>query len=287
MTISIRKTLAAVSLVCVGAVGALIVYGRVPEVDPIPTNGPLASLQMANGSSIPFGAAVPNPAGITWMHDSGSFLVSTDDRVLAEISADFKTVISQMTIAASPLGTGDTEGVTYLGDNRAAVIGETGVVVLMKRGGNGWEETERFAIKGMVAGTQLGSAAFDPNTNTLFTAQKTGEKRLYRINLETQASEVVSMTLSPRLTVMAGREWTEFTIAGLGFVDGKLLANSEAFSSVLTIQTSGEVTEVHGIKNINEAAGLTVRDDHIILVGDAESYLPEPPIYVIPRTDQF
>ena len=287
MTISIRKTLAAIAFVCVGAVGAFIIYDRIPEVDPIPKNGPLAALPMANGSSEPFGAAVPNPAGITWMNDSSSYLVSTDDRVLAEVSADFKTVIWQMTVPASPLGTGDTEGVAYLGNNRAAVIGERGVVILMKRSATGWEETERFAIKGMVAGTQLGSAAYDPETNTLFSAQKTGEKRLYRINLETQATEVVSMILSPKLAVTAGRDWTEFTIAGLGFVDGKLLANSEAFSSVLTIQTSGEVNEVHGINNINEAAGLTIRNDHIILVGDAESYLPEPPIYLIPRADKF
>lgn len=287
MTLSIPKTLASVAAIGIAAIGAFTIYQLIPEVDPIPANGPLATLPMMDGSSTPFGAAVRNPAGITWMADSGTYLVSTDDRVIAEVSADFKTVISQMTLPAAPLGTGDTEGVAYLGGNRVAVIGERGVVILMQRSDTGWQETERFAIEGMVKGTQLGSGAYDPDTNTLYTAQKSGEKRLYRINLNTRDTDVIDMTLAPDLAVLANRDWSEFTIAGLGFADGKLLANSEAFSSVLTVQTSGEVTAVHGVSNINEAAGLTVRDDQIVLVGDAESYLPTPPIYLITRDGQL
>lgn len=281
MAFSIPKTLTTIAIVGVAAFGAFTVYDRIPEVDPIPANGPIAELQMKDGSSAAFGAAVRNPAGITWLADSRTYLVSTDDRVLAEISADYSTTIWQMILPASPLGTGDTEGVAYLGKNRAAVIGERGVVILMQRSNSGWEETERFAIKGMVAGTQLGSAAFDPSTNTLFTAQKKGKKILYRINLETRDVDVINMTISPELKLKQSRNWSEFTIAGLGFSDGVLLANSEAFSSVLTIQTSGEITNIHGINNINEAAGITVHDDKVVLVGDAESYLPAPPIYSI------
>ena len=285
MKFSIFKTLTAVALLGVAAFGAFMIYDRIPEVDPIPANGPIAGLQMKDGSSIPFGAAVRNPAGITWMADSGTYLVSTDDRVLAEISADYGTTISQITLPSNPLGTGDTEGVAYLGGNRAAVVGERGVVILVQRSSVGWEETDRFAINGMIPGTQLGSAAFDPEANRLFTAQKKGDKRLYRINLDTRNVEVIEMTLSPELATKEGRSWTEFTIAGLGYVDGALLANSEAFSSILTIQTDGEISAVHGIENINEAAGLTVHDDKIVLVGDAESYLPEPPIYFIAMTN--
>lgn len=281
MKFSIPKTLTALGLISLSAVGAFIIYDRIPEVDPVPANGPIAALQMKEGSSTVFGAAIRNPAGITWLADSGTYLVSTDDRVLAEVSADYGTAFSQMTLPASPFGTGDTEGVAYLGDDRAAVIGERGVVILIQRSGTVWEETDRFTIKRLIAGTQLGSAAFDPSTNTLFTAQKKGNKILYRINLETRETEVIEMTLSPELKVKENRKWSEFTIAGLGFVDGFLLANSEAFSSVLTIQTSGEVTNIHGINNINEAAGITVRGDRVVLIGDAESYLPTPPIYQI------
>lgn len=286
MALSISKTLTSVVLLGIGAIGAFAIYDRIPEVDPIPTNGPIAALQMKEGRSTRFGAAVPNPAGISWMPDSGTYLVSTDDRVVAEVSADYGTVLSQITIPASPLGTGDTEGVAYLGNGRAAVVGENGVVILLQRTDSRWKETDRFPIEGMVAGSQLGSAAYDPTTNTLFTAQKTGAKRLYRIDLDTRNVDVVDMVLTQELKVTDGRDWSEFTIAGLGFADGELLANSEAFSSVLTIQTTGIVTAVHGIRNINEASGLTVHDDKIVLVGDAESYLPEPPIYLVDRAEQ-
>ncbi len=98
---SISKTLASVALLGIGAVGAFVIYDRIPEVDPIPTNGPMAALQLKEGRSIPFGAAVPNPAGITWMADSATYLISTDDRVVAEVSADFGTVLSQITLPAT------------------------------------------------------------------------------------------------------------------------------------------------------------------------------------------
>lgn len=274
------KTAAITAAVAVTAFGAYTVYDRIPEVDPAPANAPIANLQILQGSSTAFDAAVRNPAGITWMADSATYLVSTDNRVVAEVSADYSTVLSELKVASYPIGTGDTEGVAYLGNGRAAAIGERGVVVLLERTNTGWAETDRFAIDGMIAGTQLGSAAYDPASNTLFTAQKTGEKRLYAIDLASRTVDVIDMALSPDVEVAAGRDWTEFTIAGMAFDDGHLLANSEAFSSVLTIQTSGVVTDVHGIDNINEASGLTVRGEQIVLMGDAESYLPKPPIYL-------
>ncbi|KAG1650447.1 GTPase Der [Nymphon striatum] len=255
---------------------------KAKQVDPVPTNGPMKTLQTLEGRSTEFGAAVKDPAGITWMADSGTYLISTDNRVLAEVSADYSKVLSHITLPSSPLGTGDTEGVAYLGNNRAAVVGERGVVLLIQRINDGWEEKERFTIDGMVPRTQLGSAAYDPATNTLFTAQKKGAKRLYRIDLNTKQVEILDMSLSPELSVVEGRDWSEFSIAGLAFADGKLFANSEPFSSLLTISLNGQVNAVHGINNINETSGITVRDNQIVFVGDAEAYLPDPPIYLVP-----
>lgn len=281
---SLIKT-ATLTVIGVAAVSGYAIFDRIPEVDPAPANAPIANLELLQGKSVAFDAAVRDPAGITWMADSGTYLVSTDNREVAEVSADFSTVLWRFTVAPTPFGTGDTEGVAYLGQGRAAVVGERGVVVLLARQADGWGETARFAIDGMVAGTQLGSAAYDPETRTLYTAQKTGQKRLYAIDLTTRTVEVIDMTLASTLDVAGGRDWSEFTIAGMGFENGALLANSEAFSSVLQIQTSGVVTAVYGIDNINETSGLTMRDGQIVLMGDAESYLPEPPIYLasLPR----
>jgi len=219
------KIAAITTAVGLGAFGAYTIYDRIPEVDPAPANAPIANLQILQGHSVAFDAAVVNPAGITWMADSGTYLISTDNRVVAEVSADYKFVLSEMTVTKRPIATGDTEGVAYLGDGRAAVVGERGVIVIIERTGDGWAETDRFAMDGMVASTQLGSAAYDATTNTLYTAQKTGEKRLYAIDLESRAVEVTDMTLAANLDVAEG-------------------ANGEAFSAVLEIQTNGVVTDV-------------------------------------------
>lgn len=139
----------------------------------------------------------------------------------------------------------------------------------------------------MAAGTQLGSAAYDPKTNTLFTAQKKGNKKLYRINLATRETEIFDMYLSPELIVADGRDWHEFTIADLDYSNGMLTANSEAFSSILRFQTDGKVTDVYGVTGINEASGLTFRDNKLVLIGDAENYLPDPPVYLIEHSNHF
>lgn len=133
MTPFMRKTLITTTLIGTGIIGAIIADDYIPKEDPNPENGPLLSVQMLEGRSTFFGAAILNPAGITWMPDSGTYLISTDDRLLAEISGDYSTVLSQMTLPNSPLGIGDTEGVAYLGHNRAAVIGECGVVIIIQR----------------------------------------------------------------------------------------------------------------------------------------------------------
>ena len=279
------RTAATTAIVSAAAIGAYTIYDRIPEVDPTPTNAPIANMQILQGHSTAFDAPVVNPAGITWMANSGTYLISTDNRVVAEVSADYSTVLSEMKVSTNPIGTGDTEGVAYLGNGQAAVVGERGVVVLLARTVDGWAETDRFDIEDIVAGTQLGSAAYDAATNTLYTAQKTRELRLYAIDLDDLSVEIIDMTLAPNLDVVEGRAWSEFTIAGMDFDNGALLANSEAFSSVLEIQTTGLVSDVYGIDNINEASGLTIRDGQIVLMGDAESYLPEPPIYLanLPR----
>jgi uncharacterized protein YjiK len=261
--------------------GAFWVWDHIPEVDPDPANSPIENMSMIKGKSVPLTQAVADPAGIVFLPDSETYLVSTDGRELIELSADFLTVLSAITLPASPFGIGDTEGVTYLGNGKAAVIGETGVVLLMSRDGKGWKETERFPITGFKAGSQLGSATYDPATQTLYTAQKKGEKILYKININDRTVEVFSMTLSSDVQERSGRKWQELTIAGLQFHKGRLYGISEAFSSLLVIDPNGSVDTVLGLTGINESSGITVKDGVLTLVGDAEGYLPPPPIYLL------
>ena len=279
------KSLALAGITAVAvSYGVYWVWDHIPEVDPDPANSPIENMAMVNGKSVPLTQAVIEPAGIVFLPDSGTFLVSTDRREFIELSADFTNIISVMTLPASPYAIGDTEGITYLGNGKAAVIGENGAVLLMTRKGKSWEETERFPILGFKAGTQLGSAAYDPATNTLFTAQKKGEKVLYKISMNDHAVSIVPMVLGSGVQERKNRKWQELTIAGMQFHQGRLYAISEPFSSLLLIKPNGSVEAIKGLTGINESAGITVRDGVLTLIGDAEGYLPPPPVYLLDKS---
>lgn len=284
-TLSVRfVALVGLAVVTTAAFGFYIYWQYIPEVDSQPSSAPVHLINMTSGQSKALTTQIKNPAGISYLYDSDTFLISTDNRVVAEITSDFATVLSSMTVSTMPQKIGDTEGVTYLGNGEAAVIGENGVVVILKRAEGNWIEMDRFPISVFKAGTQLGSAAFDPGTRTLFSAQKKGGKVLYKIDIDSRHAEVIPMKLDTKFQEKKNRTWKEFYVAGLQFYEGKLYGVSESFSSVLTITTSGFVENITGVANINESSGITVRDGVFILVGDAENYLPIPPIYIIDKS---
>lgn len=279
------KNLGVAAGIAIGvAVAGFIIWDYLPEVDSDPSNAPVEIISMVSASAVPFTPVVANPAGIAFMPDSGTYLVSTDDRVIAEVQADFSTVLSSITLANNPHSIGDTEGVTYLGNGKAAAVGENGVIVLLERNGAVWEETERFPITGFKNGTQLGSAAYDPATDTIYSAQKKGDKILYKIDLNSRTAAAAPMRLGSAIKERSDRSWQEFTIAGMHFHNGRLYAISEAFSSLLVVSADGIVEDVIGLRGINESSGITLRNGVLTLIGDAESYMPDPPIYFIDKS---
>ncbi len=278
-----KLSIGGVAVVGIVWVGYLII-DRIPEVDPDPANAPIEQMVMVEAKQVPLTTVVANPAGIVFLPDSNTYLVSTDDRAIVELTADFSSVISSRTIPNSPHDIGDTEGITYLGNDQGAAIGENGVIILIRRNGKEWKETTRIPIPGFKSGTQLGSATYDPVTGTIYTAQKKGEKTLYKIDVKNRTAETLPMSLGSTVKERLNRKWQEFTIAGLQIYKGRLYAISEAFSSLLVINTDGVVEEVIGLTGINESSGITVRDGVLTLIGDAEGYLPEPPIYLIDKS---
>ncbi len=256
----------------------------VPEVDSNYHNAPVTGVSVKPIEQIlPFTPLIKNPAGISYVKETDTFLVSTDDRVFSEVSADFKRVLFTTTLTNSPLSIGDTEGVTYLGKGKAALIGENGVVILVARSGKiNWLETERFSIEGFNTNTQLGSAAYDAVNQIIYTAQKKGEaKVLYAIDIANRSVSVTDLKLADKFIEKSNRSWDEFYIAGLTFNKGKLYAISEAFSAMLTIDTDGTVSAITGLAGIQESAGITLKENKFYFIGDAENYLPEPPVYVL------
>ena len=145
-----KNALLTVALVGV-SLTAFLILDRIPEVDPDPANAPIEHMAMVGAMQRPLTEAVINPAGIVFLPDSKTYLVSTDDQNFIELSEDFSFVISSTSIPNRPHAIGDTEGVTYLRNDRAAVVGENGVVILMTRNKEGWEEQERFPIPGFIA----------------------------------------------------------------------------------------------------------------------------------------
>ena len=264
--------------------GAYYNFEYMPEVDPDYRNAPVTGMELSKVvSTLPLTSQVANPAGISYNYDDNTYLVSTDDRVFAEVAADFNQVLSSIVIENKPHGIGDTEGVVYLGNGKAATVGENGAVILLsKQQSNAWKETDRYLIKGFKSGTQLGSAAYNSATNILYTAQKKStNKVLYAIDLETRTVEIKELVLGDALKEKPNQDWSNFYIAGLDFNEGKLQAVSEAFSSILTIEVDGIVSAITGIEGLNESSGITHNQDGYVLIGDAEGYLPDPPIYLI------
>jgi len=275
-------TASGITLVLLG--GAYYNFEYMPEVDPDYNNSPVTGMSYSGVSNQqPFTTQIANPAGISYNYDDNTYLVSTDDRVFAEVADNFTEVLSSIVINNKPHSIGDTEGVAYLGGGKAAAIGENGAVILLTKQSSGqWLETERFTIDGFKESSQLGSAAYNPATNILYTAQKKStDKVLYAINLTSHKVEISPLVLGSGLKQKVGRDWSNFYVAGLNFKDNQLHAVSEAYSSILSIELSGVVTKITGIENLSESAGITHNGSNYVLIGDAEGYLPDPPIYMI------
>lgn len=283
---NLKRSIIWAPIIAIAAFGAVIIIDRIPEVDPNPANGPISNITILNSTLAPLTTLVKDPAGIVFLQDTNTYLVSTDNREILEISNNFSSVISKITLPNAPLSIGDTEGITYLGNGKAAVAGENGVIILLERINNIWQEQERFAITNFVASTQLGSLTYDAATQTLYTAQKKKQKRLYSIHLPSKKSTMVEMALSANLHEKQSRKWQEFTIAGMQFSNGLLYAISEEFNSLLIFTPHGELKGAHGLANVNESSGITIsfnktKGANITLIGDAEGYLPDPPVYFI------
>ena len=265
-------------------ISGIYYFEYMPEVDIDFNNAPVSGMKVSKiNETKPLTTKIANPAGISYNYDDNTYLVSTDDRIFAEIEADFDQVLSSVIIVNKPHNIGDTEGVAYLGNGKAATVGENGVVILLSKKSSGqWHETQRFVIKGFNTSTQLGSAAYDKSTNTLYSAQKkAANKVLYAINLETHSVKISPLTLGIGLREKPGEDWSNFYIAGLDFNNGQLFGVSEAFSSILTIELNGVVSAITGIKGLNESSGITHNNQGYVLIGDAEGYLPDPPIYLL------
>lgn len=88
-SLSKRSTLlASLAVVTIVAIGSFTYWQYTPEVDIQSSSAPVQIINMTSGKATPLTTQVKNPSGITYLSDSDTYLISTDNRVVAEVSSD-------------------------------------------------------------------------------------------------------------------------------------------------------------------------------------------------------
>lgn len=248
------------------------------EVDSVAQNAPLNSKLVSVEQKIDLIEGINAPSGIAYDEQHERFLVITDDYHFFVLNTELNEILFQHKFQDRI----EKEGITYLGDHQAVILAENGTLVFMEDSGdNNWRERERvsFTPSGM-----LGSAAYDSVNQHIYTANKRGEKLIYKLDREGNLIERFPLHIAEPITANRAYDLTnDYTIAGMTYRDGQLYLFSEAYSTVFQLDVgSQEVTEVFGVQNMLESAGITAKDEHTFyVIGDAEYYLPRPPIYVV------
>lgn len=162
------------------------------------------------------------------------------------------------------------------------ILAENGTLVFMEdQGDNNWVEQNRtsFTPSGM-----LGSAAYDAQNQHIYTANKKGEKVIYKLDRQGNLIEQFPLDLAEQITANRAFDLTnDYTIAGMTYRDGQLYLFSEAYSTIFKLDVaSKDVTELFGVQDMLESSGITAKDDNTFyVIGDSEFYLPRPPIYLV------
>ena len=171
-------------VVLVGLVSYFLLFGE--EVDDNSQNGPIQVEPISVLEQIPLFEGVL-AAGISWDYDKDRFFLSTDQphRLFAEKIASFYVINNTLDkiLVTKELNTdGDLEGIAYIGDGEVAAISEAGTIYYLKENedNNEWENTHSVSIFNGGGSHKLGSLAYDPINKLLYSAEKEGEKIVYR-----------------------------------------------------------------------------------------------------------
>lgn len=276
----------ATSVVLVGIVSYFLLFGE--EVDDNFQNGPIQAEPISVLEQIPLFKGVL-AAGISWDYDKDRFFISTDQphRLFAEKIASFYVINSTLDkiLVTKELNTdGDLEGIAYIGDGEVAVISEAGTIYYLKENedNNEWENTHSVSIFNGDGNHKLGSLAYDPLNELLYSAEKEGQKIVYKFTREGLLIDSTEFNVDG---IEEKREFdldSDYTIAGMSFANRHLYIFSEAYSTLFKYDPEAQRTvAAYGIEDIHESAGITLKDGAAYLVGDFEDYLPDPNFYKV------
>ena len=275
-------------VVIIVALGYFIFLGK--EVDDIAENGPIQSEIIPKMDQIPLFKNML-AAGISWDYDNNRFFISTNQPhgLLTEKVASFyvaNTTLDQILYKKDLDTDGDLEGIAYIGNNEVAMISEVGTIYYLEENNNEWKEIRRVSIFNENGKHKLGSLAYDPVNERLYSAEKEGRKIIYQISRNGKLLNSYEFSVG---NIAAKREFNinkDYTIAGMTFGNQHLYIFSEAYSTIFKYNPkTRQVISVYGVMDIYESSGITLKGGKVYIVGDFESYLPAPSFYIVDIPD--
>lgn len=215
-------------------------------------------------------------SAITWNWDSDSlFVVGDEGDAIVEIDRN-GTLLSAMSLS----GFDDTEGLTYIGNNRFVIVEERlqdAYVLTYAAGGNATRSSLASASLGATVGNVgLEGISYDPATGQYIVVK---EKTPQQVNVAT-LNFGANGTGTAAVTSL-------FDPAGLGLLDlsdvqvlstvldpsspdaGNLLIYSQESSLLLEVDRAGSVLSMYSLAGItNSAEGVTIDRDGVIYIVD-------------------
>jgi hypothetical protein len=112
------------------------------------------------------------------------------------------------------------------------MISEVGTIYYLEENNNEWKEIRRVSIFNENGKHKLGSLAYDPVNERLYSAEKEGRKIIYQISRNGKLLNSYEFSVGD---IAAKREFNinkDFTIAGMTFGNQHLYIFSEAYSTI-------------------------------------------------------
>ena len=258
----------------------------VPELDDVAQNGPLQSQRIQVSTSLPLLENIL-AAGISWNYDRDEFLISTDQphglftgniATMVVVDRLFSRVLYKLELHTDA----DLEGIAYIGNGEVAMISERGTLYFVVYRDAGWQLQRVVSVFTDNRKHKLASLAYDPASQTLYTAEKTGRKTIYQLSREGRLLDQFPLTVDGLPASRPFNLERDYTISGMAFGNEHLFVFSEAYSTIFKVsQADRQTVAVYGVDGARESAGLALRMNDVWLAGDYESYLPPPRIYKV------
>lgn len=261
-------------------------YSR--EVDTNYNKGALELSGITIMEKIKLPDGIRKPSDISYSPEDDVYAIVSDNLEIFIVDGEFSAILHKIKIEKNKMDIkikkGDVEGITFINANKLLAMSEMGVFLFFERDlkERGWKETKRYRIQNFTPTYDIASIAFDDLEKMVYIAYKRDKKAFFKVDLDGKIVEQWDLQLSDSMRVKNSRNLKKYTISGLVLNDGYLYALSEAYSTVLKIDPESHLLiDAVGIYELPEAAGITIKDGELIIVGDYEPYLPEPQIYKV------